>query len=300
MDTGIVFDIKRFALHDGPGIRTTVFMKGCPLRCLWCHNPEGLQKKPFVDYRKESCLECGICIQSCPVKCIQKTAGGLLTDHERCLLCGKCVEACPAACRTMTGISYTPEALFAQIQRDQIFYGADGGVTFSGGEALEQAGFLIRVMKLCRDAGIHIALDTSGYAPREAFHSLLPYVNLYLYDIKHMDPIKHREYTGVDPERIELNLRYLAEKKCHIIVRLPIIPGYNNSPDNLQRIKDFLKDLPVIKQISLLPYHDTAKGKYYRLTGAYAMAQTKTPVEEEMQQIKAFFEADGFQVKTGG
>lgn len=165
MKTGIVFDIKRFAIHDGPGIRTTVFMKGCPLRCLWCHNPEGLEKRPFVDYINTSYIQCGICVEVCPGHCIERTPDGVKTNFTSCILCGRCVEECPTASRKITGVAYTPDQLFQEIVKDMEFYRAGGGgVTFSGGEAMEQTGFIVEVMNLCQKAGIHIVLDTSGYA----------------------------------------------------------------------------------------------------------------------------------------
>lgn len=259
MPTGIVFDIKRFALHDGPGIRTTVFLKGCPLDCWWCHNPEGRALDPeFMDRGAT-----------------QQT---------------------PA----VVGSKMTLAEVMAEIEKDTLFYDeSGGGVTFSGGEPLSQADFLIALLTRCRRLGLHTALDTSGHAPPEILSRVAPLVDLFLYDLKLMDDRDHRTYTGVSNAGILENLRVLVDTGRSVSIRFPLIPGINDGPDNLARMAAFLSDLN-LKDIALLPYHRIHRQKYHRLGRPERMADMAAPTAEAIDLLSAYFATRGFSVRVGG
>ncbi|HEY76743.1 MAG TPA: glycyl-radical enzyme activating protein [Thermoflexia bacterium] len=301
MQKGTVFDIKRFSIHDGPGIRTTVFLKGCPLRCWWCHNPESQDPRPELILRAERCIGCGACVEACEAGAIYVEDGRIYTDRTRCTRCGACTEVCYAEAREMAGQEMSVEAVMAEIERDVTFYDTSGGgVTFSGGEPLTQPDFLLALLRACRERGIHTAVDTCGYGPWETMAAVAEETDLLLYDLKLMDEAKHRRYTGVSNRPILDNLRRLAERGTPIFLRVPIVPGINDSEEELRRLAAFAANLPNVNRVDLLPYHPTGKGKYERLGRDYPLPDLHSPSEERMQEIAHLLEDLGLDVGIGG
>lgn len=299
---GLLFDIRKFSLHDGPGIRTTVFFKGCPLNCWWCHNPESQSTSPEIMLWESRCIRCGECVSNCAVEAIQATGGSsTITDRDICTVCGSCVEICTADARQLVGQRYTIAQVMEQIRRDGPFFEeSQGGVTFSGGEPLAQRAFLATLLKECKSLGLHTALDTSGYAPWKILDSIRADVDLFLYDLKLMDDVRHRQYTGVPNGLILHNLRALAERGHAIVVRVPVIPGINDDTANMEAIIDFVASLPHVEHVDLLPYHASAEGKYERLGKPYNLAGTLTPEAAHMELIAHLFEDHQLTVKIGG
>lgn len=298
---GVLFDIKRFSIHDGPGIRTTVFLKGCPLNCWWCHNPEGQAPGPELVFRAGRCIGCGACLEVCPRAAISLDGGVARTDRERCGLCGACVEACYTEAREMAGREMTVQQVVAEIERDVPFYDqSGGGVTFSGGEPLLQQDFLLALLQACRERGIHTAVDTCGYAPWEVLDRVRGLTDLFLCDLKLMDDARHREYTGVSNRLILENVRALSERGHAIFLRLPIIPGVNDDDENIRQAGAFAAGLPHLERVDLLPYHPTGVGKYDRLDQVYRLPDTRPPSDRRMAEIARFLRELGLEVKIGG
>lgn len=262
---GMVFDIQRFSVHDGPGVRTTVFLKGCPLRCAWCHNPEGLTRRRQLQFLEEQCIGCGDCAAACPEGVHTAARGRHAVNFSRCRACGKCAAACPSGALRMMGRPVPPEEVLAAVKRDLPFYGREGGVTFSGGECSLQPEFLLETLTLCREAGIRTAVDTCGMMPEETLRALIPLTGLFLYDIKAVSPGLHRAGTGADNARILENYRLLAEAGCRIWVRVPVIGGFNASEGEMEQIARFLAAHPGAEQVELMPYHKLGRGKYPQL-----------------------------------
>lgn len=286
---GVVFDIQRYAIHDGPGIRTTVFLKGCPLRCWWCHNPEGISPAPDLMAFEDRCIRCRTCVRVCPAGAIAFEGGVRRIRREACVKCGACAEACPAGALTVVGREVGTAELLGVLERDLLLYDASGGgVTFSGGEPLLQHGFLEEVLRECRARGIRTALDTSGYAPPETLARLSPWVNLFLYDLKLVGDEEHRKYTGVSNRLIKDNLRMLVEmgRAGDIMVRFPVIPGITDTEENVEGLADLLASLGGVREVTLLPYHDVAE-KYERLGQPYRMPPRERPSDERIEFIKA-------------
>ncbi len=247
MSSGVVFDIKEFAVFDGPGIRTTVFLKGCPLRCQWCHNPEGLSPEPQLMTSPGACTHCGACKKVCP--------------HESCTACGACIPACRLGLRRICGQTYTATALAARLMKDApLLLQTGGGITFSGGEPLLQWPFVADVIDLM--PGVHIAIETSGYVPDSVFESAMGKASLIMMDIKLMDAQKHRHYTGVDNAGILRHAALLCQGSTPFIIRIPLIPGVNDSPENLDATAAFIAGAKKLIRVELLPYHQTAGAKY--------------------------------------
>lgn len=297
--SGLIFDLRRFSIHDGPGLRTTVFFKGCPLRCQWCHNPESRSPRPERLERQERCLHCGACLVACPEGAISALDGRTVTDARKCTHCGACVQVCFAEARQIAGRYQTSAQVLAEIERDQIFYDqSGGGATFSGGEPLLQPEFLLELLQGCRDRRIHTALDTCGHAPWEALERIRTFVDLFLYDLKLMDAARHAQFTGVSNERILENLRRLAAHGHAIWLRIPVIPGINDDPDNLDALGSFAAALPGVQRVTLLPYHRAAASKYERLGVAYPLEQVEPPGDEAMAAIASRLSAFGLQVSV--
>lgn len=298
---GVIFDIKRYALHDGPGIRTTVFFKGCPLRCWWCHNPESQVASPELMFQKNRCTGCGDCLAACEEGALSLTGGELSIARDRCTRCGACAIACQAEALMMSGQEMTVAEVIAEIERDSLFYDeSGGGVTFSGGEPLMQPDFLAELLRTCRARGLHTALDTSGYAPWATLERVSEDVSLFLYDLKLMDDRKHREFTGVSNELILANLRELARRGSAIIIRLPLIPGINDDPENIRRTGEFVASLARPCPINILPYHRAGIAKYTKLGRAYPLPEVEPPAEGRLEEAARALAEFDLEVMIGG
>lgn len=297
---GLVFDLRKYSVHDGPGIRTTVFLKGCPLSCWWCHNPESQSAKPEMTLRPARCIGCSSCVEVCPTGALTIEQGRFAFNEADCNWCGLCADACPADAREVLGRWMTVDQVLAEVERDVPFYDeSGGGVTLSGGEPLMQPDFTRVVLQACRQHDIHTALDTAGYARWETLDSIRPYVNLFLFDLKLMDDALHRQYTGVPNHLILDNLRRLRENGARVILRIPIVPGITDSEDNLRGIAEIAQRLG-IERVDILPYHHSAAAKYERLQRSYALPDVRPPSDERMQQLAALFEPFQIPVKIGG
>jgi pyruvate formate lyase activating enzyme len=300
--SGRVFNVQRFSVHDGPGIRTTLFLKGCPLRCQWCDNPESQRGEPQIVFWRERCIQCNACLDACPRAAVAVDADGrkqVLTD--RCDLCGLCIEECYAGALERIGRAMTVANAIAQVEEDRAFYDrSGGGVTLSGGESLSQPEFSRRILQGCRARGIHTAIETSGYASWSTWQTLLPHLDLILYDLKEVDSSEHQRGTGVPSELILDNLRQLANTGKPIIVRRPVIPGFNDTPESITALAHFLRELGTIQEINLLPYHRFGRGKYEQLEIAYPMGDRPALPEEQVADLKDLLVSYGFRVKIGG
>lgn len=302
MREGIIFDIKKYALHDGPGIRTTVFLKGCPLRCLWCHNPEGQRPGPEIILRPQRCLEnCHRCVEACPRLALSKTGPFPHVNPSLCDCCGLCAEVCPAEALEMVGRKMTPEEVIAEVMKDLPFYEeSGGGVTFSGGEPLLQANFLESLLILAKKNNLHTVVDTSGQANFSVFIRILPYVDLFLYDLKLIDPERHHSATGHRNGLILENLKNLASLMDKIMVRIPVVPTINDDEANLKQMANFIKSIGPIKGVELLPYHELGKDKYARVGREYKLSAIARPSTEEMAKVARIFKEANLSVSIGG
>lgn len=300
-DQGVIFDIRRFSIHDGPGIRTTVFMKGCPLRCLWCHNPESQSPYPELILQPRRCTSCGDCIEACPSGAIYRDGEQILTDRDLCTLCQTCTKVCFAEARQFTGREMSVEQVMVEILRDSAFYEhSGGGVTFSGGEPLFQPEFLRALLQACKAQEIHTALDSCGFAPFEVFESLRGLVDLFLFDLKHMDDFTHRELTGVSNQQILENLGALSRMGHTIHLRIPLIPDHNDDDVHLQHMAGFAAGLPSLERVDLLPYHASGLEKYSRLNKSSLSPALQPYSETRLNEISAIFQAYGLETNLGG
>jgi pyruvate formate lyase activating enzyme len=253
--TGLIFDIQRYSLDDGPGIRTTVFLKGCPLRCAWCQNPESISPEPEIGFRGERCMDCRLCLEACPKGAIV-FEGERRIDKNRCDACGDCTGVCPTRALFAVGRRYGVKELLEEVQRDAAFYKeSGGGVTLSGGEPMLQFEFTLEFLKACKEAGLDTAIETNGLATREDFLALLPYLDHIFFDLKIIDPAEHRRLAGVDNAQILDNARFLIEADAPVCFRLPAVPQMTANAENVRAIADFLSKLGM-KEIELCPYHD--------------------------------------------
>ncbi len=300
MKKGIVFDIKRFAINDGQGIRTTVFLKGCPLSCGWCHNPESRKKHFELVYYANKCINCGICVNNCHSETIIQKDYGIEINSEKCEICGKCVEVCPTEALEILGYEITTDELTNLILKDSLFYDeSGGGVTFSGGEPLVQKDFLLEMLKICKDYQIHTAVDTTGYTTQNNLEDIIPFTDIFLYDLKHMNSEIHQQICGVPNERILENLKFLSKNNANISIRIPIIPGINDG-ENLHQTLNFIKDLKNIVSVDILPYHNIMTQKYKRLGLEYYYENLMPLNDYEIENIKSIFETNNFKVTIGG
>ena len=300
MTLATTINIQKFSVHDGPGIRTTVFLKGCPLNCWWCHNPESQNIKHEILFFKERCTGCGVCVKRCPENAIEIKGGYPVTDKHKCILCGKCSDFCPTTAKEYVGKDVSVKEIMKEIIKDQVFYEeSGGGVTFSGGEPMLYKDFLDEVLKACKTRGIHTAVDTSGEVSFESFDKIKDNVDLFLYDIKMMDTKRHKKYTGVGNELILENLKRLSDSGANIFVRMPIIAGINDDDLNIDESVTYLSKLNII-EVNLLPYHKMGMDKYKRLDMKYKLSGMEKPSDARMEQIKNKFIKAGIKVKIGG
>lgn len=305
-----ITNIQKFSIHDGDGIRTTVFFKGCKLRCQWCHNPETQNFKPEIQYDQGKCTGCGRCIKACPNGALSFSpaapgeAPAVVTDASKCQLCGRCVDVCPQCARDIIGKEYSVPALVKEIMKDRMFYeDSGGGVTLSGGEVMAMdREYLVSLCQALHRQGIDITIDTCGEAPWETYEAIAPYVHTWLYDIKTLDDDLHRKYIGAGNQLILDNLKKLAAAGERIYIRIPVVKEVNGTEESMRDVIRFLGDNHITPpQINLLPYHDTGKSKYPRLGRRYEAENLHAPDKEEMQSfVKMFNEAGYGNVKIGG
>ncbi len=289
MQKGLVFDIQRFSVHDGPGIRTTVFLKGCPLRCRWCHNPEGLKNKKQLQFIKELCIGCKKCETVCKNNVHTFVENVHHVDFSKCTQCFDCVSVCPSKALLTFGKEYTAPDLLKEIQKDCAFYGAEGGVTFSGGEALLQVDFIAEIAQLCKENGISTALDTCGALPTAYYEKVLPYIDIFLYDIKLATSEKHKQATGMDNALILQNFVWLNAHHARLWVRVPIINGYNQDEEEIEKIIQIIKGKQCVEQVTLIPYHKLGSNKYEQLGEKAQCDQSQIVKKEDMARIISQF-----------
>ncbi len=281
-----ITNIARGSLHDGPGIRTVVYFKGCGLRCMWCHNPETFKPQKQILYNKSKCIHCGKCVEICP-ECHKIQGNDMLFLHENCTACGKCAAACPSLALTLCGEDKTVEQLFEEIVKDQHYYKASGGgVTFSGGECLLHPCFVKEVAKMCKNAGIHTAVESAFFVPWESVEEVLPFIDLFFADLKIADPEKHCKYTGQDNKLIIDNITKLSKNHNNIILRIPVIPGVNDSDEDIDAFAEIIKTFgDGIKEIELLKYNNLAKSKYDFAGMSYVKFADDPQTDEKMKKL---------------
>lgn len=297
MKTAVVTNIQRYSTHDGDGVRTTIFFKGCPLSCRWCHNPESQDFRKELFFYENKCKSCGGCISRCPSNANVMEEGKLCFDRTKCTACGNCSDWCIYEARELAGVDYTAEQLVKEAKKDRMFYEqSGGGVTLSGGEVMSQEiDFIETLCRALHREGLSVFIDTCGFAPYEKYEKILPYVDTFLYDIKAMDSAVHKEWTGVDNALILDNLKKLSAAGANVYIRIPTIGGVNANEDFMQQVIDFLKENNIHPaQVNLLPYHNFGRNKYASLAMDYDDAAMQVPTNEQMEQFKELFINNGF------
>lgn len=300
--TATIFDIKRYSINDGPGIRVTIFFKGCPLRCQWCHNPESFSARIEKMYNASKCIGAQACVEICPYDALTLTKDGIVTDTSKCDLCGKCAEVCPTKAIEMTGYQETVDNILKEIEKERIVIDqSGGGVTFSGGEPLQHLPFLIKLLDACGKRGFHRAVDTTGFTDTKNLLEVAKRTDLFLYDLKHMDPDKHKKFTGVSNDLILNNLQELAKTGANINIRIPFIGGVNTDEENVERSAAFIAALAGEKKlVNLLPYHNIAAHKYKKLGKEYDQTELVEPTQEEISRAVEIFLRHGLEIVIGG
>lgn len=298
--TGLITDVKKFAVHDGPGIRTTVFLKGCPLHCLWCHNPETQSTRPQVGYLAIECIGCGRCVGVCPQDALHLTEAGIIRKAERCTGCGACAEVCPAGAMVLYGRGVSVDEVICEVEKDRPFYeNSGGGMTLSGGEPLLQPEFCAALLRTAADRGLGTCLDTCGHVPWAALEAVVADTDLFLYDLKLIDSARHAEATGCGNELILGNLLRLAQTGSNVIVRVPVVPGANATEQDIAAIASFVADLPGAIDIELLAYHELGESKFKRLGLEYPLAGLRPPGGELMAALARVVESHGVKCTIG-
>jgi pyruvate formate lyase activating enzyme len=297
----LVLSISRMTVHNGPGIRTTIMFKGCPLRCLWCSTPESQELEPEIAFYPNKCIKCDQCIPVCPLKAISVDNEIIKIDRSVCNNCGKCVQVCNAEALKLLGTPMSVQEIVDEVKKDIILYRrSNGGVTLSGGEPLLYPKFTRELLKAFKGEGINIGVDTCGYVPWAKLEPMLPFIDFFLWDIKHMDPQIHKKITGVSNRLILSNCRRVSERKIPLYIRVPFIPGYNNLEKNIRATCEFAKSLSSIVQVDLLPFHLLGKARYDSLDRDYPLIGTHLVSEDAMQQMKKLVESYGLKCTIGG
>ena len=300
METGLVFNIQRYCLNDGPGIRTTVFLKGCPLCCAWCHNPESIKPRPELMVVETRCIVCGECRDVCPLANTLPESGPLPRDVPNCTLCAACVDACPTGARQIIGRTMTAQEVMIEVLKDRVFFEeSEGGLTISGGEPLTQPRFLVALLQAGRDAGVHTVLDTTGLGQTAHLLEAARLATLVLYDLKAFDSTRHQRLTGVPNAGILENLRQLSRTHRNIWIRLPLVPGFNDDPEDLARLADFVAGLRGIEIVSLLPFHRTGVHKFRRLGMTHELEGVESPSAQLIERVTRIFVARRLAVRVG-
>lgn len=298
----LIFDVKRYAINDGPGIRITIFLKGCPLTCKWCHNPESIKKTSEKLFTSSKCIGCNSCVEACKQNACALTKEGIVTDVEACLLCGKCVEVCPTGATEMSGKKYQVDEIMNIIKKETLFMdNSEGGVTFSGGEPLSHHELLVKLLDECGDEEIHRCIDTTGYTSEKKLLEVASKCEHFLYDIKVMDDEKHKKYTGVSNVQILKNLELLAKTNVNINIRIPLIQGVNDDYKNIIETAKFiltLKKTPIM--VNILPYHNIAQKKYEKLGKKSSFVKMEEPDIPTQKEIIKIFESYGIKAIIGG
>jgi len=295
---GLIFDIQRYSIHDGPGIRTLVFLKGCPLRCLWCSNPEGQEEKLELVFRRTLCIGCGACVDVCSSGAIRWQDTRIEIDRGKCTLCGECTGVCPSEALSILGRWMTVDRVLEEVERDRVFYEASqGGITVSGGEPCMQACFTEALLKACKAGGIATAVETCGYASWHSIERVIQYADFVLYDIKQLDDLRHQQFTGVSNRLILENARRIADLGFPLAIRYPVIPGFNDDPKEMEALFDFTKTLRGMKHLDLLPYHRLGESKYAMLGRNYPLGKLKPPAGQHLESLAQAGKKQGFEVR---
>ncbi|CAJ0992912.1 glycyl-radical enzyme activating protein [Sodalis praecaptivus] len=296
---GVLFNIQRYSLHDGPGIRTIPFFKGCPLSCKWCSNPESQRPLPELIYKKSDCIRCGKCVDACKQKALSPD-NPFFVDRERCIQCGDCTRVCPTQALEMKGKRMTVSEVIRELQKEENLFRRSGdGITLSGGEPLAQPEFARELLKACKEKGWHTAIETTGFTTKEVIDAVFPWIDLALTDFKAINPAVHEENTGVNNSKILENLIRISFI-TKVIVRIPVIPGVNDHPDEIRSIADFARLMSGVDTIHLLPYHTFGENKYNLLGRIYPMRDAKSQPEDNLKSLKSVVESMGFHCHIGG
>lgn len=294
---GIIFNLQKFCLHDGDGIRTCVFLKGCPLRCIWCHNPESLDKSPNLSFNKQKCSLCGRCVEVCSARKTEKN--NIIIDREKCVNCGKCVEKCLNNANEIIGKETSASEVIKEVLKDKIFYeSSGGGLTVTGGEPSYQADFTLELLRLAKEEGINIAVETCGMGSREFYHKCADLGTTFLYDLKCIEPEKHRRLTGADNAHIISNLRYLMERNADIIIRIPLIPDCNDTDEDIAHLSSFLiENKGNYRYAEIMPYHSMGINKASKI-GKDSGFIGNNANDEQIARWCSLFESNGVKIKV--